>query len=223
MTKEERKAYLKEYKKAYHQRPEVKAHIKAYYKAYQQRPERKAYEKAYQKTYHKAYYQRPDRNAHVRAHMKEYYQRPERKAYLKEYYQRPERKAYYKEYYQRPEVKAYTKERKKTDPLFKLRCTLRSLIRNSMNRMGYTKHSRTHQILGCDYETFKQYIERQFTKGMTWDNMGKWHFDHIYPVSKAKSEEEIIRLNHYTNFQPLWAEENLSKGNKVIEKQLVCV
>jgi hypothetical protein len=70
-------------------------------------------------------------------------------------------------------------------------------------------------MLGCDYDFFKAYIERQFKQGMTWENHGKWHFDHIIPVSSAKNEEELIKLNHYTNFQPLWAEENLSKSNKI--------
>ena len=51
---------------------------------------------------------------------------------------------------------------------------------------------------------------------MSWENAGQWHYDHIYPVSLAKDEEELIRLNHYTNFQPLWAEDNLRKGSKII-------
>ena len=51
---------------------------------------------------------------------------------------------------------------------------------------------------------------------MNWENQGEWHLDHIYPVSLAKDEQELIKLNHYTNFQPLWAADNLLKGNKVI-------
>ena len=50
---------------------------------------------------------------------------------------------------------------------------------------------------------------------MSFDNYGKWHLDHIYPVSLANTEEEIIKLNHYTNFQPLWAEENIRKRNRL--------
>ena len=56
---------------------------------------------------------------------------------------------------------------------------------------------------------------------MNWDNLGEWHLDHIYPVSLSKDEEELIKLNHYTNFQPLWAIDNMIKGNKIIDnKQL---
>jgi hypothetical protein len=50
---------------------------------------------------------------------------------------------------------------------------------------------------------------------MTWDNYGKWHMDHIYPLSLAKTTEEIEKLCHYTNLQPLWAVDNIRKGNKI--------
>lgn len=55
---------------------------------------------------------------------------------------------------------------------------------------------------------------------MSFDNQGEWHLDHIIPLATAETEEEIIRLNHYTNFQPLWAFDNLSKGSKIDEVQL---
>ena len=59
------------------------------------------------------------------------------------------------------------------------------------------------------------YISEQFEEGMTLDNHGEWHLDHKVPVATAETEEDIIRLNHYTNFQPLWAEDNQSKGAKL--------
>jgi hypothetical protein len=49
---------------------------------------------------------------------------------------------------------------------------------------------------------------------MSWENQGKWHLDHKTPISWSETEEEVVKLNHYTNFQPLWAEDNLSKGNR---------
>jgi hypothetical protein len=108
----------------------------------------------------------------------------------------------------------YKKKRLSSDPLFKLRNDIGSLIRKSIKRGGFAKRSKTHKILGCSFDEFKIHIEKQFTEGMSWDNHGEWHFDHITPVSWAKTEEEIISLNNYINFQPLWAEDNKRKGNK---------
>ena len=53
--------------------------------------------------------------------------------------------------------------------------------------------------------------------GMSWANRGEWHIDHIIPLSSAKTEEDVIRLNHYTNFRPLWKEDNQIKSNKIME------
>ena len=119
--------------------------------------------------------------------------------------------------------KKYRKEKKITKPLFKLRCDISSNIQQAIKRQGYTKKTKTYEILGCSFEEFKMHLERQFTEGMNWENQGQWHLDHIYPVSLAKDEDELIKLNHYTNFQPLWAFDNLSKGNKIIEKQLTLI
>lgn len=110
----------------------------------------------------------------------------------------------------------YQKNRKQTEPLFKLRCNITNLIRGSIRNKGYTKKSKSFEILGCTFEEFKKHIERQFIAGMNWHNRNEWHLDHIYPTSLAKSEQELIKLNHYTNFQPMWALENISKGNKII-------
>lgn len=106
-------------------------------------------------------------------------------------------------------------DRQSRDPLYKLICNIRKLICSSIKKMNYTKKSKTYEILGCSFEEFKQHLERQFTEGMRIDNHGEWHMDHIIPISSAKTEQDIIKLNHYTNFQPLWAIDNLKKGNKI--------
>jgi len=59
------------------------------------------------------------------------------------------------------------------------------------------------------------HIEQQFKDGMSWENHGEWHIDHIFPVGLASDEEMVYKLNHYTNLQPLWAKENLQKGAKI--------
>jgi hypothetical protein len=65
-------------------------------------------------------------------------------------------------------------------------------------------------------EFLKKHLEIQFIEGMSWENQGKWHIDHKIPLSSAKTEEEVYKLCHYTNLQPLWAEDNLKKGSKIL-------
>jgi hypothetical protein len=119
--------------------------------------------------------------------------------------------------------KNYYKKRKQIDPLFKLKCNLGSRMNSALKAKKYIKSKCTIDMLGCDFETFKAHLEKQFTKGMTWNNKGEWHIDHIIPCASAKTEEELIKLFHYTNLQPLWAFDNLSKGSKIIEKQLFLI
>ena len=67
--------------------------------------------------------------------------------------------------------------------------------------------------MGCSFEEFKVHIEEQFPRDMTWDNAGLWHYDHIKPLASASNLEEVLELNHYTNFQPLWVEDNRKKSD----------
>jgi hypothetical protein len=110
----------------------------------------------------------------------------------------------------------YTKNRKKTDYLFKLKLLIRTSITNCIKKRGYTKNTKTYKILGCSYEEFKLYLESKFEFWMNWDKHGKyngefyygWDIDHIIPISSADTEDDIIRLNHYTNLQPLCSKIN---------------
>lgn len=97
----------------------------------------------------------------------------------------------------------------------------RSTISIALKNQGYKKNTKTSEILGCNWDVFKLHIERKFLDGMSWQNYGKWHLDHIYPISKATSYEMALELNHYTNFQPLWAFDNISKHDKIIEHQRI--
>jgi len=117
----------------------------------------------------------------------------------------------------RREYKRNYRELKMLDPIFRMKESIRGSIRKHL----MNKSKRTHEILGCSYEYFKLYVESKFESWMTWDNYGLyngnfnfgWDIDHIIPSSSAKSEEEIIKLNHYTNLQPL-----CSKINRDIKK-----
>jgi hypothetical protein len=111
----------------------------------------------------------------------------------------------------REKQKLYENKRLKIDVLFKLKKRLNSNINKSLKRNGYIKDSRTYEILGCSYENFKQHIESLWQPWMNWDNYGLyngteeygWDIDHIIPSSSANTEDDIIKLNHHTNLQPL--------------------
>jgi hypothetical protein len=111
-------------------------------------------------------------------------------------------------------INEYRRNKLKNDPLYKLSTTIRNLIRKSIKDKFLKKSKRTEDIIGCSFMELKNHIEGLFTEGMSWENHGKWHLDHIIPISWAKDEDEVIKLNHYKNLQPLWAEDNLLKNNK---------
>lgn len=111
----------------------------------------------------------------------------------------------------REKMKLKRKRKMKNDLVYRLKINLRKKIRKSLTQNGYTKNSKTYDILGCSYKDFKLYIESRWEDWMNWDNYGLhngkgnygWDFDHIVPLSSAKCEEDIIKLNHHTNIQPL--------------------
>ena len=111
----------------------------------------------------------------------------------------------------------YQQNRKKYDPIFKIAHNMRVRMSIFIKSNNVTKQNKTFDIVGCTPEFLKEYLEQKFTEGMSWDLMGKHiHIDHIIPLSSVNTEEEVYKLCHYTNLQPLWAQENLSKGNKII-------
>lgn len=112
--------------------------------------------------------------------------------------------------------KSYFLEKYNSDSFYKLKVNMRNRLNTFIRVNNYTKTSKTFDMVGCTPEYLKSYLEEQFKDGMSWDNQGKWHIDHIIPLSSAKTEDEIYKLCHYTNLQPLWAEENLSKGSKIL-------
>lgn len=106
----------------------------------------------------------------------------------------------------------YKKERKAIDPAYRLVCNLR--VRQRLVLKG--KQSTT-KGLGCDSLFLKEYIEKQFVEGMSWDNYGnkegQWSVDHIKPLSLYYNNPELLpELIHYTNLQPMWHIDNLKKS-----------
>ena len=107
----------------------------------------------------------------------------------------------------------WKKNKRKTDGFYRMKLNLRHRLRDYL--FGESKSRRTKDIVGLDKMKFKSYVENKFLGGMTWDNYGKWHLDHIKPLCQAKDNDEALLLNHYTNLQPLWAEDNLKKNRKI--------
>lgn len=173
---------------------------------------------------------------------KEYYknmtdeQKQSRKENLKEYYknmtdvQKQRRKETTKKWLEenkehvRIKKNEYKKDKIKNDIIFALKHNINTSILIKFRKNGYTKNSRTHEILGCSFEELKEYLECRFESWMNWDNRGLyngefnygWDIDHIIPLSSAETKEEIIKLNHFSNLQPL-----CSKINRDIKKDKI--
>ena len=109
----------------------------------------------------------------------------------------------------------YCKNRKEIDPLFKLSLNIRSNIGRSLRRNSYSKKTKTYNILKCEYDFFMEWINGIASNGHQY-GIEDLHLDHVVPVSLAQTEEEAILLNHYSNFQLLTSEDNISKGNRYV-------
>jgi hypothetical protein len=125
-----------------------------------------------------------------------------------------EDKSHYKQIRERTNLRK--KDRLKSDPFYRAQSDARDLIRKSLSESGYTKKTRTYEILGCSYIEFKEYLESLFLPNMSWENRSEWHIDHIIPISFAQNEEELLLINHYSNLRPIWAFDNISKGSRII-------
>lgn len=187
---------------------EIKAYKRQWYLANRERT--REHDLARQKAYKEA------NREEIKAKSKEYHAKTKDKA--KAYYEANKEKI-------KERIKKYRKDnlelvkkrekeaqiKKRQDPFYKLKDSIRNRIRASMKSKGYSKKSKSFEILGCSYEEFKKYIESKFEPWMNWDNYGLyngelnygWDIDHIIPISSVEKEEDIIRLNHYTNLQPL--------------------
>ena len=110
----------------------------------------------------------------------------------------------------------YERNKRHTDPIYRFRTSSRGLIRQYTKGKGYKGDKTIYEILGCDFDFFLNYIQSKFEEGMTLENYGEWNIDHIIPISSAKTDEDLEKLNHYTNLQPLWAKDNFKKGRKIL-------
>ena len=115
----------------------------------------------------------------------------------------------------REKVNKRSRQRWAEDPMFRMKSKIRRLMYSSFKRYknkGWAKSKRTESMLGCTMNEFIEHLKSQFKQGMTIENHGEWEIDHIITLSSANTKEEIEKLNHYTNLQPLWLKENRKKS-----------
>ena len=110
------------------------------------------------------------------------------------------------------------REKYVTNPIYRIRYSVKERIRSFLNSRNIQKNNKTFEMVGIKPAELKDYLEKQFQEGMTWDNYGLygWHIDHIIPLSSATNEEDLYKLCHFTNLQPMWAADNIKKGSKII-------
>lgn len=191
-TIEKKREYDRNWKKEERKKdPEkVRAKQREKYRKMRENPEKLEKRKEYMRNYNKEWNKR----------------HPERKQYRREWM---------KNWYHKNSKEIYKRRREK--PYEKLAATIRSRIYDYL-RNGY-KSDKTEKLLGITMKELAVYLESKFKVGMTWENYGfyGWHVDHKKPLSSfdLTKEEEQKKAFHYTNLQPLWADENMAKGAKI--------
>ena len=106
----------------------------------------------------------------------------------------------------------------RNDPQYKAAHICRCRVRQMIRVHGGVKSSATFDLVGCTVQELMAHLEKGFAYGMTWENMGEWHIDHIVPCASfdLTDPEQQKACFHWSNLQPLWAEENIRKGAKLV-------
>ena len=230
LYREKNKEKIKEQMKLYNEknREKISEYLSEYSKSYREKNKEKL------KEFTKTYYEKNKEK--IKEQVKLYNEKNKEKLKEKQKLYREKNKEKIQEkqklYRERNKEKIqsyhrnYVKEHKKNDSLYKLKFNTKVLINNIIKNRGFIKKNKTHEIIGCSYEDFKKYLESKFEPWMSWDNYGLyngignygWDLDHIIPISSAITENDVIKLNHYTNLQPLCSFINRNvKKNKFIE------
>jgi hypothetical protein len=145
--------------------------------------------------------------------------REARRKYHSQYYQKNRTKVikHQLEYIKNNRDKINSRHNNKyhSDINYKMKHNLKRRMNNAIK--GHFKDCSTLKLLGCNLETVRQHLESKFTEGMSWNNYGKWHIDHIIPCASfdLSDPEQQRKCFHYTNLQPLWAKDNMQKRDKV--------
>lgn len=141
-----------------------------------------------------------------------------RRRYARDYYS--SHREMYLEYFHnydknnRDKINKYKRNKINSDLQFRLACNLRGRLRRALTKRY--KAGSAIRDLGCSIEQLKSWLMYQFQPGMTWDNYGEWHIDHVKPLSSfdLTDREQLLEACNWYNLQPLWAWENLRKSDK---------
>jgi len=163
---------------------------------------------------------------------KKYFSKPETKERLKNNHKKwsENKRDYLNQYHKewreknidkhRENKRNYEKTRKANDPLYKLVANFRTAIWTVLKENNLNKYGHYFEILQYSPEELATHLENQFSEGMTWENYGEWHVDHITPITAFNFQEigdnEFIRCWSLENLQPMWADENIRKSNKIL-------
>lgn len=141
----------------------------------------------------------------------------ENREYLNEYHKEWREKNIDKH---RENKRNYEKTRKSNDPLYKLIANFRTAIYTVLKENNLNKYGHYFEILKYSPEELITHLEGQFVEGMTWDNYGEWHVDHILPITSFDfnevGDEEFLKCWSLSNLQPMWGDENIRKSNRIL-------
>ena len=217
------KIYYRQYNKHKITTTENKYKKKIYNKTYNYKPEniekRKQYVeinkdkiRKYNEQYNEHYY---SSNIHkYKQHNKEYHlnHKDERKQYNKEYRSKPENVK---------KRKAYRKNKRNTDLIYNIKCKCRNRIYYALHSQSVIKNNKSIELLGCNYDSYKNYLTNLFTEGMSWEKVlnAEIEIDHIKPLKEfdLTKESEQFKAFNYKNTQPLWKRDNRIKGAKCLD------
>ncbi len=116
-------------------------------------------------------------------------------------------------------IRAYYRDYRKKDTVGQIAARLYSRINGALKVSNAEKHHKTIELVGCPVSVLKKHLEARFKIGMSWKDKKRFHIDHIIPLSRFDLTDPAQQKKafHYTNLQPLWAFENLSKGSKLTQ------
>lgn len=206
--KEEKKEKIREYNRQYmiDNKEKIKNYKKDYYNKNKKISTKIKKYAGHESEYYKDYYNK-NKNKIIENQKKYRTNNKEKnKEYQKKYYEKNKEKLleYRKLYHQKNKcrIKEYWKNYNSENPHIR---AWRSVLRNAVIRMKKTKTDKTINMLGYSALELREHIEKLFTPGMSWNNYGEWHIDHIKPIYLFDKKTPVSIVNNLNNLQPLWS------------------